>query len=196
MTETIGANIATALVAFQENMPKVHKGKTANVPTKNGGSYRYTYADLADVTAAATPLLTKHGLAFISRPQATDRGYELVGTLVHDSGETITGSLPLHGGSEQAMGSSLTYARRYLMGCLTGIVTDDDEDGALASQTPRQREPEPETPVETARRGIAQAQDVDTLNRVMEWAHSQGVRDQVEQQASARLTELQGGAAA
>jgi hypothetical protein len=32
------------------------------------------------------------------------------------------------------VGSALTYARRYLLGCMTGIVTDDDDDGALASR--------------------------------------------------------------
>ena len=35
------------------------------------------------------------------------------------------------------MGSSLTYGRRYLLGCLTGIVTDDDEDGQIATQEER-----------------------------------------------------------
>jgi hypothetical protein len=215
MNTTVGANIATALVAFQEHMPKVHKGKTATVPTKAGGSYRYNYADLADVTAAAAPALVKHGLAFISCPQRTDKGYELVGTLVHDSGETITGSLPLHGGTEQAMGSSLTYARRYLLGCLTGIVTDDDEDGALASQTPRQpqqeRAQDGPTQQELAERVLAGLQDATTEDEVREWgnrAHARNLLDvpttdhrgrgpmTVRECVQERLAELGGGAAA
>jgi 3-keto-L-gulonate-6-phosphate decarboxylase len=101
-------------------MPTVTKGKKASVPTKTGGSYSYTYADLADVTAAGIPVLGKHGLSFTSRPRRCDGGdYELEGVLMHTSGETSTGSLPLHGRTPQELGSALTYARRYLFGCLT-----------------------------------------------------------------------------
>lgn len=137
--------LAVALAAFQAEMPKVHKGKTAKVPTKSGGSYSYDYADLADVSAATMPLLTKHGLSFITRPEAGERGWQLTGVLLHASGETIEGALPIDGNTPQAWGSALTYMRRYLMGCLTGIVTDDDEDGALASRpVPRpQQQPRP-----------------------------------------------------
>lgn len=127
------SNLASALVAFQSAMPTVHKGKTANVPTKTGGSYSYTYADLADVVEAATPVLTACGLAFTARPRRTDQGdYELAGVLTHESGEEKEGSLPLMGRTAQEIGSSITYGRRYLLGCMTGLVTDDDDDGAIA----------------------------------------------------------------
>ena len=132
--------LAAALVAFQGEMPKVHKGKTAQVPTKSGGSYSYSYADLADVSAAATPLLVKHGLSFTAQPRRTEQGdYELVGVLRHTSGQSDEGALPLHGRTPQELGSAITYARRYLLGCLTGIVTDDDTDAAPAQDAPRTR---------------------------------------------------------
>jgi hypothetical protein len=136
--------LAAALVAFQAEMPTVHKGKTAIVPTKAGGQYRYSYADLADVTKEAMPILTKHGLAFSSRPvRAQDGSFELEGVLLHASGETLTGSLPIKGNSPQEIGSSLTYNRRYLFGCLTGVVTDVDEDGPTAGSAKRTRNAEP-----------------------------------------------------
>ena len=75
MTET--ANIAEALAAFQAEMPVVAKSKKAVVPTKAGGNYTYTYADLSAVTAAAIPILTKHGLAFSTCPRYTEQGYEI-----------------------------------------------------------------------------------------------------------------------
>lgn len=132
--------IAAALLAFQIDMPTVSKGKTANVPLKNGGSYSYKYADLADVSAAAFPLLTKHGLAFAALPRYGERGYELVGTLLHTSGQSLSGALPLHGNTAQEVGSALTYARRYLLGCMTGIVTDDDDDAQVAQGRPATRQ--------------------------------------------------------
>lgn len=125
--------LAGALVAFQTEMPKVGKNQTATIPGKDGRSgYSYKYADLSDVTNAAGPVMAKHGLAFTCLPQAGANGYELRGRVVHRSGEFIEGALPIAGRQAQEIGSSLTYLRRYLMGCLLGIVTDEDEDGAIA----------------------------------------------------------------
>lgn len=146
-------NLATALAAFQAEMPTVGKGKTATVPTKTGGSYRYTYADLADVTQAAMPLLSKHGLSFICRPRRCENGdYELVGVLRHTTGSDEEGSLPLVGRGAQEIGASLTYNRRYLLGCMTGIVTDDDEDANVVVSTQRTRhDPPPPDPMNAAK---------------------------------------------
>jgi hypothetical protein len=142
-------NLAAALAAFQAEMPTVTKGKTATVPTKAGGQYTYTYADLADVTQTAMPLLARHGLSFSSQPRRTEQGdYELVGVLLHTSGDRESGSLPLFGRTAQEIGSSLTYGRRYLLGCMTGIVTDDDDDAATASGTSERARRGP-TPEET-----------------------------------------------
>lgn len=135
--------IAAALAAFQAEMPTVKKTHTAKVEIKGGGSYGYTYADLVDVTAAAMPLLTKHGLAFTCLPG----GGELTGMLMHSSGQHVTASLPIGGTTPQQVGSSLTYMRRYLLGCMTGIVTDDDDDGhagGMAVQHPPRRESPPQ----------------------------------------------------
>lgn len=133
----MAGELAAALAAFQAEAPSVPKSKRATVPTKSGGSYSYTYADLADVADVAYPVLAKHGLAFACGPELTPDGWALTGRLLHSSGEEVTGTLPLHGRTPQEMGSSLTYMRRYLLGCLTGIVTDDDDDAQGAQAAPR-----------------------------------------------------------
>ena len=135
-SETIG-ELAEALAQVQAALPVVHKGNRATVPTKSGGSYSYTYADLSDVTAAALPLLSQHGLAFTCSPRSGERGWELSGMLSHSSGEWIAGALPLNGSTPQELGSSITYMRRYLLGALTGLVTDDDDDGNTAQRAAR-----------------------------------------------------------
>jgi len=66
--------------------------------------------------------------------------------LLHKSGQHLTASLPVTGGTPQAIGSSLTYGRRYLLGCMTGLVTDDDDDGQAAQSTPRKSKPAAEPP--------------------------------------------------
>lgn len=126
-------NIAAALSAFQGEMPTVTKATAGQV-----GPRKYNYADLADVMKAAAPILSKHGLAYSCRTERIEGGqYELVGMLLHSSGETLIGAFPLFGNSPQELGSSITYGRRYLLGCLTGIVTDDDDDGAAATASGR-----------------------------------------------------------
>lgn len=129
----VGA-LAAALAKVQAALPVVHKGKTANV-----GQYKYDYADLADVTAAIMPLLAKNGLAFTCHPRIDEhgRGYELAATLMHESGETITGALPIAGTAQQ-LGSAITYARRYLLGSMTGVVTDSDDDARMATQAQKE----------------------------------------------------------
>ena len=136
MTETAETgSIAKALAAFQAKMPTVAKASTATIPGKDGRQgYTYSYADLADVTEAAMPLLAAQGLSFSCCPRRSPQGdYDLVGILLHESGESIEGCLPIQGSRAQDIGSSITYGRRYLLGCMTGIVTDADDDGAAAN---------------------------------------------------------------
>lgn len=119
--------LAAALVAFQSEMPTVAKDKTANM-----GAYSYKYADLASLKHQVTPLLVKHGLAFNVTSRRTESGYEAVGHLVHTSGQMVEAALPIFG-RLQEMGGALTYAHRYLFGMLTGVVTEDDDDGKRAA---------------------------------------------------------------
>jgi hypothetical protein len=149
------ASLAKALAAFQSEMPKVGKAQKATVPLKAGGSYSYKYAGLPDVVDAVVPLLTKHGLSFTCCPRrAADGTYELAGILLHTSGESLTGSLPIFGRQAQEIGSAITYGRRYLLGCMTGVVTDEDEDGSLANQAQqRSQQTNDDKPLATKTRG-------------------------------------------
>ncbi len=152
------AKIAAALAAFQAEAPTVKKSQRAEVPTKAGGKYTYTFANLANVTEAAYPLLAKHGLSFSACPERHERGYGLVGWLLHSSGESLRGELPIQGNTAQEIGSSITYGRRYLLGCMTGIVTDDDDDGALASRAKKpaaKPAPKAEAPMLDTSSGLA-----------------------------------------
>lgn len=150
--------LAAALAAVQAALPTVHKGKTASIRSDKG-SYGYSYADLSDVTAVVMPLLAKHGLSFTCTPRLVgDRGgYELAGILLHSSGERVEGALPLTGGTPQQLGSSITYMRRYLLGCMTGVVTDDDDDARAATEA-----------AHAARREVHKAVADDAVPRISE----------------------------
>jgi hypothetical protein len=133
MTETRALN--AALAALQSDLPAIAKDQTANA-----GTYRYKYADLADVTQAIMPLLGKHGLSFTSRPTLHDGRFVLRYELRHESGEEIAGVYPLpERGSPQEIGGQITYARRYCLCAVTGVAPADDDDDAAAAQRAAQK---------------------------------------------------------
>jgi len=128
-------NLATALAAFQAELPTIVKDNTAKVSSDKGG-YTYKYADLADVSAVVLPLLAKHGMSFSCAPTLDDAGrFVLQYKLRHaPSGDSIGGTYPLSAGSAQQVGSLITYARRYILCSLTGVAPDRDDDGAGAKE--------------------------------------------------------------
>jgi hypothetical protein len=124
-----------ALAALQTDLPVIAKDQTANA-----GTYKYKYADLADVSQAIMPLLGKHGLAFTARPTLHDGRFVLRYELRHESGEEIAGIYPLpERGSPQEIGGQITYARRYCLCAVTGVAPADDDDDAAAAQRASQR---------------------------------------------------------
>lgn len=120
-----------ALLAAKPEMPVVEKRRSVTVQKNGGGSFKYSYADLADIDRQATPVLTKHNLLMAFEMHDADDGTPiLTGMLVHpESGGYTTSEWKVSGRTPQDQGGSITYGRRYLTGILTGIITDDDTDG-------------------------------------------------------------------
>lgn len=133
MTDKTTDNLAAALASVQAQLPKVHKGKTADT-----GKYAYNFADLAACAEAIHPLLGAAGLAFITKPTLNADGqFVLAYKLMHVSGEEECGEYPLPDPvkvTPQQIGSAITYSRRYSLCAVTGIAPEDD-DGAAANDT-------------------------------------------------------------
>jgi hypothetical protein len=143
--------LAKALAAFQGEAPNPPKTRTAKVPTKSGGEYRYTYADLADIITAMRPLLAKHGLSVAQSATNTEHGVGVTTLLTHASGEWIMSDpliLPLSGATAQAAGSAVTYARRYALSAILGISSEDDDDGELATKEQAGKPAAPHAPTQ------------------------------------------------
>jgi len=130
----MSGELATALAALQADLPAISKGETATVPTKTGGSFTYDYAALPEITDALMPALAKHGLSFIAKPTMHEGQFVLSYSLLHESGEREDGHYPLSGGTPQARGSEITYARRYCLCAVTGVAPESDDDGATAER--------------------------------------------------------------
>jgi hypothetical protein len=151
MTETL-TKLPAALAKFQaEHHAAGRDGK---------GNYG-TYTTLAGALAAV-----QHACAFgLSHTQTlqpiSDDLMVLRTTLMHESGEAVVSDLPLpirqeggRGNPMQALGSALTYARRYGLLAIYGIAGDDDDGEGAAPAAPAakpQTVKKPATPTQTAK---------------------------------------------
>ncbi len=94
------------------------------------------YADLAAVRDAVQPHLAANGLAFVQFPSADGNKVTVTGKLLHSSGEWMESSITgtARDGSPQALGSCITYLRRYQLSAMMGIAAEADDDGNAASR--------------------------------------------------------------
>lgn len=139
--------VAGALAAAQGQFVVVEKNKVGKVrgQTKDGRpyEYEYKYADIADVLAAALPVISKHGLCLV-QPTVIEAGSIFIRSrLIHKSGQWLESDYPVCSisGDHQKMGGALTYARRYAACSLLGIAPEEDIDaqGADAGPATKQR---------------------------------------------------------
>ncbi len=134
------AKLAAALAKAQGEFPPIVKDRTAIVKSDKGGGYSYHYADLASITAATAPILSRHGLALMQRTKwdaASKGGLCLETRLLHESGEwtAATYPLPSTAARPQDMGIAITYARRYSATAMLGIATEEDTDGGVGEDS-------------------------------------------------------------
>ncbi len=118
--------LATALVAFQADLPDI--GLDAENP-----HFKSKFASLPNITKVVLPKLAEQGLSFTAGGVIVEGQFGLSATLLHTSGEERSGFFPITATDPQKIGSAITYARRYLLASLTGIVADADDDGNAAS---------------------------------------------------------------
>lgn len=127
------ASLAEALALLQTRLPRIEKSQKAKVDTKTGGSYSYSYADLSNITDKLLPIMGALGLSFTCKPTFSGDRFVLAYKLLHVGGDSEEGEYPLPtGGTPQALGSAITYGRRYVLGAITGIAPEDDDDAAAA----------------------------------------------------------------
>jgi hypothetical protein len=113
--------------------------------------FKSRYADLASVRAAIRGPFAAHGLAVTQFPiETASGGLGLATMLLHKSGQWLCGITPLVGRLDQpqAVGSALTYARRYGLSAVTGVATDDDDGEATRTADRAPREHAPSVPFE------------------------------------------------
>jgi hypothetical protein len=119
-----------ALAAAQSKMlPILRKNKSK---TGKGGDYKWT--SLAAAVQEILPVFNSHGFSVAHSSRREGPVTMVITTLEHESGHSRSFELPLEvdkTGSKsapQAVGSGLTYARRYGLGAVCGFATADMDD--------------------------------------------------------------------
>jgi len=119
------ATLAAALAQLQGQLPRIVKKSTGQVGTRT-----YKYGDLPAIMDAIRDLMIKFSLIWVCKPAVLDGGLFVLATSLRHvpSGESEDGAVPLPlTQGPQAVGSAITYFRRYGLLAVLNIVVDDDD---------------------------------------------------------------------
>ena len=145
--------ISPALLAAQIEM-------TAAKKDAENPFFRSVYADLLSVINAVKGPLNNARLSFV---QTVDFGPDVIfieTRLLHESGEWIASETPVFckdSTNPQALGSGITYSKRYALQAICGLPTTDDDAEATTDRSqnnkpaPRPHQKKPDIDMESMR---------------------------------------------
>lgn len=92
--------------------------------------FRNRYADFTSCMDACRFPLAENGLSILQYCETISEKLHLVTLLAHVSGQWIKSFFPLNPlkMDSQSIGSAMTYAKRYSLSAMLGIVSDEEED--------------------------------------------------------------------
>ena len=125
------ASLAAALNKAQAEMSGAKK--SAKNPF-----FKSNYANLEEVINCVKEPFADNGLSFVQFPISGDGVAGVETTIMHESGEFISGEFMLKCSKNdpQGMGSAITYARRYGLQSACGIPSEDDDGNAASAKKP------------------------------------------------------------
>lgn len=138
--ETIKKNIFERLINFQKDLKAIEKSSTAKISgtSKSGQAYNmsYDYAPLEVVQLHIQKPLAANGLGYFQNV-----GNGVVTTIFDVDGDTIMSDVyPLtKSGSAQDYGKEITYAKRYQLCALLGLILINEDNDA--NDLPKATEP-------------------------------------------------------
>ena len=124
------------------------------VKNANNPGVKNKYADLAQCIDTAKPVLAANGLGVTQMLGSSSDGKQtLITMLTHDSGQYFSSEFPLveavlMGGAgknpAQALGSAITYQRRYSFAAIIGMAQTDDDGHSVGNRPQQQQAQQPQ----------------------------------------------------
>ena len=168
--------------------------QSAMIPAAKDGKnphFRSTYTTLGSVLSAVLPPLNKHGLALSQHPSVEGDTVHLETFLFHKSGQWMSSTSSITMGRKtdaHAVGSAITYLRRYAAQAICGLPSVDDDANVSVGlrppnkvQVPVPSRPRPLSPEEFRAELVKVGVTVDMLR---DYCQSQGKGDPAEASAS------------
>ena len=124
-----------AMARLQPKLPAIPKRGRVSYSTTN-----FSFATYEDIDDAIRPLLCAEGFSLSFDSAIQDGKATYTGTLAHAAGHSKSASMILpadtSGGKNaiQAVGSTVSYAKRYLVGMLLNIITRGSDDDASTAE--------------------------------------------------------------
>jgi hypothetical protein len=138
--------------------------------------FKSSYADLPSIWSAIREPLADNGLCVMQDACTLDIGVSITTRLSHVSGQWVeTGPLvvPVAKNDAQAVGSALSYGKRYSLGAILGVVAEIDDDGNKAVASPEQKiSKEQVVNIE----GLLKDRE-DLKKKILSWAGIKSLRD-------------------
>lgn len=139
-------NTSSAITKLSQAMLKVQQQLQPAIKDAKNTFVGNDYATLNSVMETCKDALISHGiwLTQLPCPAPVELGtghIALETKLIHaESGEWIssTAVIPLPKNDPQGMGSAITYARRYSLCAMLGIITEDDDGNAASNPVQKQ----------------------------------------------------------
>ena len=168
-SEQLG-ELFTALSKFQGELENATKN-AVNPGVKN------KYADLAECINTAKPVLAANGLAVVQLIGTQDGKQTLSTVMTHSSGQFISSEFVmadavLMGGAGknpvQALGSTITYQRRYAFAAITGMAQEDDDGNANTRNNKQANNARPTNAdkswIDAIKNGVATLEEINDIN--------------------------------
>lgn len=96
--------------------------------------FKSRYADLASIAEACRAPLAKNGISVVQMPTNGGNAIKVTTLLGHASGQWMSSTISVSQTKldPQAIGSAITYLRRYSLAAMAGVAPGDDDDGEAA----------------------------------------------------------------
>jgi hypothetical protein len=133
----MNAPVKSPPTSFAEAFCKLQAAIRPAIKDATNPAFRSKYADLSAVWEAVRAPLADNGFSVIQSTDFDEKDLWLKTTVLHVSGDKIEGRYPLRPTKQdpQGFGSAMTYAKRYSLAAMLGVVADEDDDGNAASQS-------------------------------------------------------------
>jgi hypothetical protein len=129
--------VATSLYAVQRELRNPPPNARADIETKSGRTFGYDYLSLPKLIDVVREAFKAVSLAYVQEITQLGTGIGVTTRIMHGpSGQWVElGPLPVPCAPDaQAVGSAITYGRRYALAAAVGIAADEDDDAAGAAE--------------------------------------------------------------